>query len=156
MKTPLKHAHGQSAAPRFAPGLFCVRFAVLLVFGTTALSAQSCAAAGHVSNSAALSVAASGEALSAAGDSAKASLKVVSGVVAVPVMLSGAAIGGSGAVVASAGAAIKGDGEKMWDFATGDPAKRPTPNREKSVPPLKAAPVKAADPSPAEALKSKA
>lgn len=146
MKTPLK---------------LIARFAVVLVFGTTALSAQSCAAAGHVSNAVTLSGRASGEALSAVGDSAKGSLKVASGIVAVPVMLSGVAVGGSGALVAGVGVvsaevgrSVANDGKKLWDFASGEPDKRPALNRERSVPPLKKVPATPVDPSPAEALKA--
>jgi len=127
------------------------------------LSAQSCAAAGHASNAVTLSAAGSGEASAAAVDSARGSLKVVAGIVAVPVWLSGSAVTGSSALVAGVGAVsaevgsdLTTGGKELWDFATGDPARRPALNRERSVPPppLKKTPAKPADPSPAEALKT--
>jgi hypothetical protein len=141
---------------------FTAHFALVLAVGTTALSAQSCAAAGHASNAVVLSAAGSGEALAAAGDSAKGSLRVAAGIVAVPVWLSGTAVTGSGALVAGVGAAsaeagsgLTSGGKELWDFASGDPARRPALNRLKSVPPLRKTPAKPADPSPAEALKAK-
>ena len=90
-------------------------------------------------------------------------MRVVSGVAAVPVWMSGAVVGGSGAVVSAVGesmvkggdAAMKG-ADDMWDFANGDSAKRPAPNREKGLPPRVTTPEKAKDPSPAEMLGAKA
>lgn len=136
--------------------------ALVLTLGTAALSAQSVAAAGHVSNAAVNSAAASGETLSAVGDSAAGSVKVVAGVAAVPVWMSGAVVASGGAVVSSvgtagnqAGVAITKTAGKLWDFASGDPSQRPHLNRDRAVPPLKKTEAKPADRSPAETLKTK-
>jgi hypothetical protein len=135
-------------------------FTLALTLGAAALSAQSCAAAGHVSNAVTLSAAASGETLAAVGDSAASGVKVVAGVAAVPIWLSGAALTSGGAIVAS-GAAVSAEvgagtvkgADQLWDFATGKPEQRPHVNRERAVPPLKKTDAKPMDPAPATMLK---
>lgn len=136
-----------------------VSYTALFALAAAGLSAQSCAVATHASNAVAYSAQASGEAVVASG-------QLASGVVAVPVMASGAIVKGSGAVLSAIGdstdaagtAAING-GEKLWDFASSDPAQRPSLARDKAVPvapkpPITAAAAKPADPSPAEVLKT--
>lgn len=137
-------------------------FAMTLVLGATALSAQSCASVDHFTKASTHALAASGEASRAVGHSVAGSGRVVSGVVAVPVWVSGAVVAGSGAVVsavgqsmAEGGDAVMQGGDKIWDFSNGDPAKRPALNREKALPPRTQAPEPIRDPSPAEALRSK-
>jgi len=136
-------------------------FAVFSMLGTAALSAQSCAAVDHVSNSVALSGAASREALGAVGESAKGSVKVASAVLAVPVWMSGAVVTGSGAAVsavgeasAQAGAVATKGADKMWDFATGESAARPALDRELALPSSSTTTKHVIDPTPAEALKT--
>lgn len=127
---------------------------VALTFGAVALSAQSSAAAGHASHAVTHSAAASGEALAAVGDSAASGVKVVSGIAAVPVWISGSIVGGVGAISTEAGKGAIEGGNKLWDFANGAPEERPHVNRERAVPPLKKRTNKpAADPSPAMMLK---
>lgn len=138
--------------------------ATVLGWGTVALSAQSCAAPVHVSNAVVHSATASGEVASAAGESVLAVAKSASGVAAVPVHLSGKAVQASGHAIAASGeaAVAAGDGaarggEKLWDFASGDPSARPKLDRERSVPPATkpAPPARGADPAPAEVMKSR-
>jgi hypothetical protein len=140
-----------------------VSLAVVLTWGTVALSAQSCAAVTHVSKAAGHSAAASGEIVAAGVESGAASVKVVSGVVAVPIFASGAVVASAGSLVASVGESAVAAGkttaegaEKLWDFATGDPAKRPAIDRTRAVPmPKPTAPSNPVDPSPAAAMKTK-
>lgn len=140
---------------------------MLFALGTVALSAQSCAVATHASNAVGHSVQASGEVVAASVESGAASVQLVSGVVAVPVMASGAVVKGSGAVLSAlggsadaAGTATMKGAEKIWDFASSDPAQRPSLAHEKAVPPSAMIPktataaAKPHDPSPAEALKA--
>ncbi|QYM78822.1 hypothetical protein K0B96_16185 [Horticoccus luteus] len=145
-------------------------FAMAALFGTVALSAQSCAAVNHVSNAAVASGTASKELVGATAESAKGAVKLASGVAAVPVWMSGAVVQSGGKVLAAVGDASAQGGEaaaegaaKMWDFATSDDTARPPLDREAAVPPVKATesasvtPAKTtlpADPSPAEALKA--
>ncbi len=144
-----------------------ISIATLFVLGTVALSAQSCAAVNHASNAVGHSVQASGEVVAASVESGAASVQLASGVVAVPVMASGAVVKGTGALLSgiggsadAAGTATMKGGQKIWDFATSDPAQRPSLAREKAVPaglPPKAATAsltRPVDPSPAEALKA--
>lgn len=136
---------------------------VALALGATALCAQSCAAVDHASQSAALSVAASGEASAAAGTASVETLKTAGRIAAVPLWMSGAVANGSGTVLGSvgdstarAGAAVMKGAESVWDPASGDPACRPALDRHVGVPPAPPPPppAKPKDPSPAEALKS--
>lgn len=136
--------------------------AMALTFGALALSAQSCAVVDHTSKAVGHSAAASGEVSAAVVQSGAASGQAVTAVAAVPLWMSGAVVQGSGTVVASvgnasaqAGAAVTAGAEKMWDSATGDPAKRPALNRQVGVPAVPPTPVpaKRQDPPPAEALK---
>lgn len=120
-----------------------VLVATVLGFGTLALSAQSCAATSHLSAAAGHSAAASAEVGKAGLASGAATVKVAFGVAAVPVYVSGAALATAGSVVsavgdasAAAGATAKEGADEIWDFATGDPAKRPVLNRERGVPPV--------------------
>lgn len=137
-------------------------FSVALALGVTALSAQSCAATNQFSKASTHAIAASGEVSAAVGHSAAGSVRVVSGVAAVPLWMSGAVAAGSGAVVSAVGESMGKGGEttmkgadEMWDFANGDPAKRPALNRGKGLPPRKPASECPKDPSPAEALGTK-
>ena len=137
-------------------------FAVVLLWGTTALSAQSHAAKTSAANATHHAAAASGEAFTASGDSVTASAGAVSSIAAVPVWMSGAALTGSGNLLAAvggatvhAGVAVAHGAEKMWDFATGDPACRPALARERAVPPLTMAGSKTKDCSPGEAMRAR-
>ena len=139
-----------------------VHCALGLILGIGAVTSQSCAAAGHLSQAVVLSGNASGESVRAVGVSAQGSVQVLSGVAAIPVFLSGAALAGSGNLVASValasaemGAELSRGGKAMWDFATSDPAARPALDRQRSVPPLKnqAAP-RPVDPPPGVAMKA--
>lgn len=135
--------------------------AVVLLFGTTAMSAQSCAATKSLVDAGHHAGVASGEASAAGGASITASAQSVAGVAAVPVWMSGAVVEGGGNVLsalggstAHAGAAATHGAKKMWDFATGDAASRPALARERAVPPLPVVVRKPKDVSPAEALRS--
>jgi hypothetical protein len=139
-----------------------IRCALGLFLSLSVFSASSCLAAGHLSQAAALSGAASVEALGAVGDSVEMGVRASAAVGAAPVMLSGAALAGSGAIVGSIaaattdlGGALFGGGQELWDFAGSDPARRPPLNRERSVPPLKKPTAAPVDPSPAVAMKIK-
>lgn len=151
-------------------------FAMVALFGTVALSAQSCAAVNHVSNAAVASGTASKEMVAATAESAKGAVKLASGVAAVPVWMSGAVVQSGGKVLmaigdasAQGGATATNGAGKMWDFATSDDSARPALDREAAMPPVKAAPAAlapastmaptnaaapAGDPSPVEALKA--
>jgi hypothetical protein len=120
-----------------------------LCFGAVASFAQSTAAT-HVSNSATYSVAASGEASAAAADSTVGSVRVVAGVAAVPLWISGSAIGASGAAGRELGTGAAKGGKELWDFSTGETTARPALDRTVGIPPLKV--VRPKDPAPAEAL----
>jgi hypothetical protein len=140
-----------------------VSFAMVLSWGTLALSAQSCAATSNISAAAGHSAAASKEMVKAAGHSGAASVKVVSGVVAVPVFVSGAAIATTGSIVSAVGESAAAAGktttevaEKLWDSSTRDPAKRPPLDRDHAVPPAKKiTAAKPLDPAPGAMLKAK-
>lgn len=137
--------------------------AVALTFGTAGLSAQSCAAVGNFANASSHAVNASGEVLASGAASVAGSAQVGSAVVAVPVWMSGAAVNAGGALSSAvgdtaqkAGTAVSHGAEKLWDFASGDSAQRPAMDRTHPVVPPLTAPkpsAKAADPSPAEALR---
>jgi hypothetical protein len=134
--------------------------AMALGFGAVALSAQSCAAVNHASNAVQLSGEAVSESVAAGGESVVGSVKVASAVAAVPVWMGSQVIAGSGAVIekvgesaADVGAAGAHGAEKMWDFATSDPAKRPPLSRDVGLPSKKDVAPKPHDPSPAEAIK---
>ena len=140
-----------------------VSVAVVLSWGTVALSGQSTAASHHVSAAAAHSGAASAEVAKASAHSGAASAEVFGDVIALPVFISGVAIASAGSVVSavgdsavSAGNATTGIAEKVWDSSTGDPAKRPAINRERAVPASKKiTAVKPVDPAPGVMLKAK-
>ena len=137
--------------------------AVLLSWGTIALSAQSTAASHHVSAAAAHSGAASAEVAKAGIQSGAASAEVIGDVIAVPVFISGTAIASAGSIVSAvgesavaAGNATTGIAERVWDSSTGDPAKRPVLNRDRAVPPSKKiTAAKPVDPAPGAMLKTK-
>ena len=137
---------------------------VVLIFGigAGALLSQSCAAATHASRAVALSGEASGEAFQASGDAALGSVRVASGIVAVPVLATAGMFGASGAIISSTGALsmeaasnLARGSDQLWDFATGNPAQRPKLDREKAVPALKQPAAKPRDRSPAEMLSTK-
>ncbi|MBI3884550.1 MAG: hypothetical protein HY302_02290 [Opitutae bacterium] len=129
-----------------------------------AVFAQSAAASTNLANSAAHSAAASQEILLAGGHAVAGSVRLASGVLAVPVWMSGAVATGSGAALAGVGDSLVHSGkaagqtaQKMWDAATGDPAERPALNREVGLPkprPTAAAASRSRDPAPAEVLKT--
>lgn len=130
--------------------------AALALTGTPLL-AHSGAVSQHVSNAATHSAAASGQAIAGSGEVAVAALKTTSGAAAIAFWTAGTAVSGAGTVVgaignstAHAGGTVAQGAEKMWDFASGDPARRPTVNRERSVPPLKQTVRR--DPPPSEML----
>ncbi len=137
--------------------------ALVVALTPLAVFAQSNAVSNNVANSVAHSAAASQEVLLAGGHAVVGSVRLASGVLAVPVWMSGAVSAGSGAIVTGVGDSLAQSGkaagqtaEKMWDAATGDPAERPALNREVGLPkPQKtAANSRAKDPSPAEVLKT--
>ena len=125
----------------------CLSLVATLCLGTVSLSAQSCA-----------------QASAAVAASAAGSIKIAASAVAVPLWMSGQVVAGSGAVVKAVGESASQAGqsaargaEEVWDFATGDPEKRPALDRGLGVPPAKAAPAPAPvkDPPPAAALPAK-
>jgi hypothetical protein len=130
--------------------------AVAIALMPLAVFAQSTAVSNNLANSAAHSAAASQEVLLAGGHAIVGSVRLASGVLAVPVWMSGAVVNGVGESLALSGKAAGQTAEKMWDAATGDPAERPALNREVGLPkPQKtAANSRAKDPSPAEVLKT--
>jgi hypothetical protein len=139
-----------------------VSFAMVLSWGTLALSAQSTAAPSHVSAAFGHSAAASKEIVKAVGHSGAASVNVVSGIVAMPVFVSGAVMGATGFIVsvvgesaAAAGKTTTEAAEALWDSSTGDPAKRPPLNRDRAVPAKKITSAKPIDPAPGAMLKAK-
>jgi hypothetical protein len=127
---------------------------LVLVLGATSLSAQSCAATNSFANASSHAINASGEVLAAGANSVAGSVQAGAAVVAVPVWMSGAVASGAGQLSTAVGdSALKG-GDKLWDFASGDPAQRPALDRNHPVtPPTSPAAAKPKDPSPAEALK---
>ena len=129
--------------------------ALFLIVGAASLSAQSCAVTRSLGNASTHAGKASGEMLASGGASVVASAQLVSGVVAVPVWMSGKVASASGEALQAGGSAVAQGAEKLWDFASGDPAMRPTMQRERAVPPVPAVPAKPVsktkDPSPAEA-----
>lgn len=129
--------------------------ALFLILGAASLSAQSCAVTRSLGNASTHAGNASGEVLAAGGASVVASAQVVSGAVAVPVWMGGNVVSASGEALQAGGSAVARGAEKLWDFASGDPAMRPTMQRERAVPQVPAAPAKPVsktkDPSPAEA-----
>ena len=128
--------------------------AVAVALTPLAALAQSTAASAHAANSLKHSAAASREALLAGGHSVAGSVRLVSGVAAVPVWMSGAVVNGIGTALTESGKATTEAADKMWDAAHGDPAKRPALDREIGLPkPTKTAATTPRDPSPAEALK---
>ena len=136
--------------------------AVVLLFGTTALSAQSSAVTTSLAKAGRHLGTASGEAFTASGASVAASGQVVSGIAAVPVWMSGGVVKGSGHVLTAlgegttqTGAAIGRGADKLWDFSTGDAASRPPMARERAVPPAPGIVRKPKDPSPAEAMRAR-
>lgn len=80
-------------------------------------------------------------------------MRLVSGVVAVPVWMSGGVSTGVGTSLKHSGKTAGRVATNLWDAATGDPAKRPALDRTIGLPKAKRFPTKAKDPSPAEALK---
>lgn len=130
--------------------------AVAIALMPLAVFAQSNAASNNLANSAAHSAAASQEILLAGGHAVVGSVRLASGVLAVPVWMSGAVVNGVGESLALSGKAAGQTAEKMWDAATGDPAERPALNREVGLPkPQKsAAASRTKDPAPAEVLKT--
>ncbi len=119
-------------------------FGAALAVGAAPLLAHSGAVSQHVSNAATLSASASGQAIAASGELAVATTKVASGAAAVAFWTAGSAVASAGSTVAAvghstavAGSTVAQGAEKMWDFASSDPARRPAVNRERSVPPLK-------------------
>lgn len=129
-----------------------------VVLGALALSTKAFAETNAVDRALIQSGRASGEVVRAVGDSGSASVAIGSGIVAVPVWVSGQAVRGSGEVLTAvggvsreAGKAAVDDAGKLWDFSTGPVAERPPLAREKAVPARKAA-ARLADPSPAQAM----
>jgi hypothetical protein len=87
--------------------------------------------------------------LLSAGHSFAGSVRLVSGVVAVPVWMSGGISTGVGASVTHSGKTAN----SLWDAVTGDPAKSPPLDRKIGLPKLKKSAGRPKDLSPAEALK---
>ena len=139
----------------------CALVAIVLSSGALALSAQS-TASHHVSAAAAHSGAASAEVAKAGVQSGAASAEIVADVIAVPVFISGVAITSVGSVVSAVGESSVTSGnaataiaEKVWDSSTGDPARRPALDRDRSVPAArKITAVKPVDPAPSAMLKA--
>lgn len=98
---------------------------------------------GNLSRAAALSANASGQAVAASGEIAVAAVKTTAGAAALAFWTGGSTVAGAGHVVKAVGdstaktsTAVTHGADHLWDFASGDPARRPTANRERSVPPL--------------------
>ena len=133
-----------------------------LALGALPLSAQSAGLSQNVSNAVTLSGGASAQAVAASGELGVAAARTVAGTAALAFWTGGGTVSAAGNVVAAAGAStaatgqtLARGGEALWDFASGDPAKRPALDRTRSVPP--AAPVRPAarkDPSPAEVMRT--
>ncbi len=122
--------------------------------------AQSKTASGHAGESVKHSAAAPHELLLAGGHSLAGSVRLVSGVVAVPVWMSGAVATGSGVISTDIGGSLKQSGKAtrkaantMWDAATGDPAPRPALDHNIGLPRLEKSALRPRDLSPAEAIK---
>ena len=131
-------------------------FAAALLLAPLAVHAQSTAASTHVSAAVTASGTASAEAVAAAAHATVGSFRLVSGIAAVPVWMSGAASTAVGRVSTQIGKDSARASADLWDFATGEPGKRPPLDRAVALPQKKeiAAVAKPRDPSPAEALKS--
>jgi hypothetical protein len=135
---------------------------LLLAAGAMPLSAHPGGVSQNVSNAATLSSAASAQAIAASGELGVAAAKTVSGAAALAFWTGGSAVATTGTVVAAvgestakAGTTVMQGGDRLWDFASGDPAKRPALDRTRSVPPL--APVRPTtkkDPPPAEMMRT--
>lgn len=127
--------------------------AFALSFGASGLFAHSDDPAVHA-------VRGSGEVSLAVAGSAASVGQVASGVVAVPLWVSGGVARGAGTVLkvsgtasADAGQAATQGARELWDFATGETSARPPLNRTLGVPAARTTPAK--DLSPAEAMRSK-
>ncbi len=140
-------------------------FAVsLLALAASPLAAQSTGFSQNIANSAAHSGAASEHVMLGSGEAIAAGSRVVAGAGAVAFWTAGSVAQGSGAVSTAlgeagtaTGSAVAKGGTQLWDFASGDPARRPALDRTRSVPPAPAAVCPPAprktvtrDPSPAE------
>jgi hypothetical protein len=133
-------------------------FAVALLLAPLAAPAQSEAASANVSAAATASGTASAQTVAAAAHASVGSFRLVSGIAAVPVWMSGTVSTGAGRVSTQIGKDSVRAGTELWDFATGEPAKRPPLARDIAIPKKETATATAAvakprDPSPAEALK---
>ncbi len=131
-----------------------------LVLGSASLCA-SCAATKSFTAASRHAGQASGQLLTAGGNSVVGSLQAGSAVAAVPLWMGGAAVGGAGALsqaigdgAARTGEATMKGGDKLWDFGSGDPAERPALDRTRALPPAALPPSvpPRKDPSPAEAM----
>lgn len=120
---------------------------------TSTALAQSKPVSAHVAKSAKHSVAIPRHLLHAGGHSLAGSVRMVSGVAAVPVWMIGGVSTGVGTSLKHSGKAAGQTANTMWDSATGDPAKRPALDRNIGLPKLKKPATRRHDPSPAEALK---
>ena len=127
-------------------------FAVALLFAPLAVFAQSDAASAHAAHALKDSGRASAESVAVAAHASVGSFRLVSGVAAVPVWLSGATLASAGQVSTQLGKDSARAAQDLWDFATGEPAKRPPLNREVGLPKKESISAKSHDPSPAEAL----
>ena len=126
--------------------------AAALLFAPLAVFAQSEAASAHAALALKDSGRASAESVAAAAHASVGSFRLVSGVAAVPVWMSGATLASAGQVSTQLGKDSGRAAQELWDFATGDAAKRPPLNREVGLPKKEAASLKPRDPAPAEAL----
>ena len=134
-------------------------FGIALLLGAVPLSAHTGGISQNVSQAANLSAAASGQAVAASGELGVAAAKAVAGTAALAFWTGGSTVSAAGTVVAAvgestaaAGNTLARGGEKLWDFASGDPQKRPALDRTRSVPPLR--PTARKDPSPAEMFRT--
>lgn len=131
--------------------------------------AQSAGFSQNVAGAAAHSGAASHQALLGSGQALTAGAQAVAGVGAVAFWTGGSVAQSSGAastalgeVGTAVGSSVSKGGGELWDFASGDPARRPALDRTRSVPPLPssaACPAKpkqtvSRDPSPAEMFRT--
>ncbi len=136
-------------------------FASAFLLGASALFGQSCAAVAPLNQASANAGASIAHGSMAAGNSVVAAGKITSGVVAVPLWMSGAVAVGSGKAVAAIGDSTAHSGEaateganRLWDFSSGEATQRPALDRTRGVPPVVRAEPRAPDPAPAD-MKSK-
>mgnify|MGYP001582678428 CR=1 FL=1 len=127
--------------------------AAIVTCTTSSAHAQSKAVSADAANSVKHSAAIPRHLLHAGGHSLAGSVRLVSGVIAVPVWMSGGVSTGVGTSLKQSGKTAGRTATNLWDAATGDPAQRPALDRKIGLPKLKKPAGRPKDPSPADALK---